>query len=123
MTLPLIDGLHHVALEVRDLEAALLFYCGIIGLREIPVPHDVLQQGIRWLELPEGRMLHLIKTDGADRQERAHVALSVPDVSLWREYLIAKGVELVAPKVSLYVAERLFIRDPSGNLLELVRWG
>ncbi len=121
--IPRIDGLHHVTLEVRDLEAALGFYCGIIGLKEIPAPLDVLRQGIRWLELPEARMLHLIETSGSNTQQRAHFALSVTDVGAWKEYLIARGGTLVEPKVALYGAERIFIRDPSGNLLELVRWG
>jgi catechol 2,3-dioxygenase-like lactoylglutathione lyase family enzyme len=68
-------------------------------------------------------MLHLVETSGFYAQERAHFALSVTDVNAWREYLIARGSRLVEPKVSLYSAERIFIRDPSGNLLELVRWG
>jgi catechol 2,3-dioxygenase-like lactoylglutathione lyase family enzyme len=120
---PEIDSLHHVALEVTDIDAAISFYCGLVGLREIETPENVLTQGIRWLELPEGKMLHLITVSKTVPHDRGHLALLVRDVHAWRKYLIANGVELVEPKVKLYSAERLFVRDPSGNLVEFVRWG
>jgi catechol 2,3-dioxygenase-like lactoylglutathione lyase family enzyme len=120
---PEIDALHHVALEVTDIEAAISFYCSLVGLREVVTPENVLKQGIRWLGLPDGKMLHLISVGETVPHDRGHLALSVRDVHAWREYLIANGVELVEPKVKLYSAERVFVRDPAGNLIEFVRWG
>jgi catechol 2,3-dioxygenase-like lactoylglutathione lyase family enzyme len=119
---PEIDGLHHVALEVTDMDVAISFYCGVVGLREVETPENVLKQGIHWLGLPEGKMLHLISVSKTVPHDRGHLALSVRNAHAWREYLIANGVELVEPKVKLYSAERVFVRDPAGNLVEFVRW-
>ena len=120
--LPLISSLNHLALEVVDLRQAMDFYTGILGLRELPCPPDAKEGGICWFELPEGRMLHLIENPEATAPKRAHLALVVPDVEAWRTHLSEQGLELVQPKINLYKAERIFVRDPSGNLIEFVRW-
>lgn len=122
MNPPKIESLNHVAIEVQDLNKALHFYREIVGLRELTCPPDAISKGIRWFELPEGRMLHLIENLNVKPTERAHFALTVSDVSAWRAHLALCGNELIEPKVNLYDAERVFVRDPSGNLLEFVRW-
>jgi len=120
--LPKITTLHHVALVVDDLEQASEFYRSVLGLKEIPPPSGVSESGIRWFDLGEDRALHLIQDDLKRQHTRAHFALAVEDVDGWRSRFERLGIPTVAPKVTLYSADRVFVRDPSGNLLELVKW-
>jgi len=122
MPRPALGSLHHVSVQVTDLTAALHFYKDILGLAEVDTPPDILANDIRWLDLGQGRMLHLVQTEDVIPAPRAHFAITVDDVAGWRAYLEANQVEILAPTVAVYGAERFFMRDPSGNLLELVNW-
>ncbi len=118
---PAIGSLHHVAVPVLDLSACADFYREIIGLAELPAPASVQEAGIRWFDLGDGRALHLFRADVL-HESRAHFAVTVPDVDAWRTHLRAHGVGFVEPRVKLYGADRVFVRDPAGNLVEFVDW-
>lgn len=120
---PQIETLNHVAIEVRDLVAAEAFYSKLIGLKHLKTPPAAEEQGIRWLALPEGRMLHLVHVPETQPSNNAHFALTVPNVSEWRDHLLANGVEEIPATVAIYGAvDRLYVKDPSGNMLEFVKW-
>lgn len=119
---PRIGSLHHVAIPVLDLAACAAFYKDIVGLREIEVPEAVGRAGIRWFDLGQDRALHLFTAD-ALHESRAHFAITVPDVDAWRTHFQRHGVAFVEPRVKLYGADRVFVRDPAGNLAEFVNWG
>ncbi len=120
---PEIAAFDHIAIEVRDLEAATDFYGRILGLSELSAPSAAVAQGIRWFALPEGKMLHLVHNPEAHSARVGHVALRVHDVEAWRQYLADAGIDDEPPTVQLYGAiERIFVRDPSGNRLELLKW-
>ena len=120
---PAIETLNHVAIEVRDLSAAEFFYGRIIGLKPLPTPPAAVEKGIRWYSLPEQRMLHLVLMPETKPSRFAHFALTVSDVSEWREYLKKHHVEEVPSTVAVYGAiDRLYVKDPSGNMLEFVKW-
>lgn len=53
---------------------------------------------------------------------KALVALEVDDYDKWKEYLQRMGVEPEEPSMKLYSVKRGFLRDPFGNLLEIVEW-
>lgn len=120
---PSILKLEHVAVHVNELESTRKFYEEILGWSPSDVSDEVTSKGIVWYELPDGRQIHLFATDAELPINRAHFALNVEDVSGWRTFLENAGVEIVEPLVNLYNAERFFVRDPSGNLIEFVnRW-
>jgi glyoxylase I family protein len=122
---PEILSLHHVALMVDDLDGTAEFYVDTLGFRELETPPGTAEKGIRWFDLGDGRALHLVKIPGDLRPpegSRAHFAVEVEDADAWRDYLEARGVELIRPLVDLYSAKRIFFRDPSGNLGEFVQW-
>lgn len=119
---PKIRTLDHVALVVDDLAQACEFYRNVLGLDELTPPAGVVESGIRWFDLGENRALHLIKDDTEVHHTRAHFALAVEDVNAWRSRFESLGIQTVSPKVKLYSADRVFVRDPCGNLLELVKW-
>jgi catechol 2,3-dioxygenase-like lactoylglutathione lyase family enzyme len=120
---PPIETLNHVAIEVNNLEAAEAFYGLVIGLRALKTPPAAADKGIRWFALPEGRMLHLVHAPETKPSRFAHFAMTVPDVAQWRDYLRRHNVEELPATVAVYGAvDRLYVKDPSGNTLEFVKW-
>ena len=119
---PPIVGLHHVAIHVNDLEEAATFYTEVIGLKEINAPSNAKSNRIRWFDVGDGKALHMMEAPVNIPENRAHFAITVEDIDGWRSYLESKGVEVHGPRVEVYSAERVFMRDPSGNLFELVKW-
>ena len=117
-----LKGLHHVAIHVHDIEESEKFYERCLGLSPIATPEDIKAKGIRWYDLPDGRQFHLFEKQVEIPISRAHFALEVEDADSWRENLKSKGIEIDEPTVDLYSAKRFFVRDPSGNLFELVQW-
>ena len=119
---PTISKLDHVAVHVNEIEEARRFYEHVLGWVPSDMAEEVISRGIIWYDLPDGRQIHLFSTDAELPINRAHFALNVEDVSAWRAYLTDLGIKLVEPSVQLYNTERFFVRDPSGNLIEFVRW-
>jgi catechol 2,3-dioxygenase-like lactoylglutathione lyase family enzyme len=119
---PTISKLDHIAVHVNKLEEARRFYENVLGWAPSNKAGDLISRGIIWYDLPDGRQIHLFATDTELPVNRAHFALNVEDVSGWRVYLTDLGIAFVEPSVQLYNAERLFVRDPSGNLIEFVKW-
>jgi catechol-2,3-dioxygenase len=107
MALPRLVGINHVALEVGDLDEALAFYGRLLAfeLRGRVPGMAFLDAGDQFIALSEGRVQ---PPDG----ER-HFGLVVSDREAVREALRGAGIE----------PERgrgLLVRDPWGNLVEIV---
>jgi catechol 2,3-dioxygenase-like lactoylglutathione lyase family enzyme len=116
-----ISGLHHVTVEVKNLEEAVGFYVGLLGLDELETPENIKEAGVRWVGFPDGSALHLIENSESKAPLLAHMALRVEDVISWKEYLESRGVDIKSPKLNVYNAERFFINDPSGNRIEIIK--
>ena len=116
-----ISGLHHFTVEVKNLEEALNFYLGILGLEEMDTPDNIKEARVRWIGFPDGSALHLIENNKVTVPELAHMALKVEDLGSWKEYLDSRGCEIKSPKLNVYNAERFFINDPSGNRIEIIK--
>ena len=114
--------LDHIAVDVKDLDEALAFYTGVLGLKEQGTPENVVAQGVIWLEWPDGTVFHIVQSEGMSPSILGHLAIFVEDADAWKEYISAKGVEIESPKVQVYNAKRFFLRDPSGNRFEFVQW-
>ena len=114
--------LDHIAVDVKNLEEALRFYTGILGLKERKTPDNVKAQGVLWLQWDDGSVFHLVKSEGMSPPILGHLAISVEDADAWREQITATGTEIESPKVQVYNANRFFVRDPSGNRIEFVQW-
>lgn len=124
---------HHVAVVVRDLDAALDFYRDTLGLpleRVLPVPSDRVRIG--FLTVGESRIELVEPTDDttgvarflASRGEGFHhVCFEVPDIAVALDGLAEAGVELIdrAPRAGAD-GPVAFIhpRSAHGVLVELV---
>lgn len=124
---------HHVAVVVRDLDAALAFYRDTLGMPlelVLPVPSDQVRIG--FLTVGESR-IELVEPTGADTgvarflaargEGFHHVCFEVPDIAATLDELAAGGVELIdrAPRAGAD-GPIAFIhpRSAHGVLVELV---
>ena len=119
-----IEALHHVSINVTDLERARRFYGGILGLDEIPRPAFDFPGA--WYRLGD-RQLHLIVhppthtlrgTTGISSRE-GHFAIAVRSYDEARAHLEASGVPFDARPRSRTPWAQIFLSDPDGNLIEL----
>ena len=119
---PELGFVHHIALAVHNLEESVTYYQEVLGLSQLDTPDSAYSSGIRWFDLGGYCALHLIEVPWVIAPPRAHLAITVADNDAWRAYLEGKGVRIVEPTVDLYAAKRFFLKDPTGNLVELVEW-
>jgi glyoxylase I family protein len=112
-------GVHHVAINVDDVDAALAFYVGRLGLT---VREDRPDFGIAgaWLDAG-GQQVHLV---GAAVPTKCgqHFALLVDDLDQVIAQLRADGLE-VSDAMGVATSRQAFVSDPSGNQVELHQVG
>src|SRR5947209_20269501 len=111
------DGLHHVAINVHELQPALDFYVDQLGFTVVESRPDFGFPGA-WLQAGE-HQIHLMETPSATIDRAQHLALRVQDLDGAVAELEAAGVSV---RRSTYVpgaGRQAFFRDPSGNRLEL----
>ena len=113
---------NHVSVHAFDLEESLRFYMGVFGLERLPSPN--FSTHVEWLRIGE-QQLHLFKSENPAPRSH-HFALDVDDFEA--AYLKAKELELLddetfgaAVRELPDGAVQMYIRDPSGNLVE-VNW-
>jgi glyoxylase I family protein len=109
-------GLHHVALNVHELEPALEFYVGQLGLTQLPRP-DFGFPGA-WLQAGD-HQIHLMEVPSATIDRAQHLALRVPDLDEAVAELETAGVSVRRSEYTPGAGRQAFFRDPSGNRIEL----
>lgn len=96
------------------------FYCGVLGLREIPKPAELAGRGGFWLDL-EGFQVHVGTEDGVDRMKtKAHLAYEVPDLAAVQARFEEAGIPIL-DSVPIPGCLRFESRDPFGNRIELLQ--
>lgn len=123
----------HFAYEVRDMDAALAFYQGLLGLRLLSRDRDEAHgEEFAFLELNGGNLELLqrlpppttpVTTDPARRAYAPHLALVSDDLPATVATLRAKGVQFV--KGPLEIPGKVtwaYAADPDGNVVEFIQW-
>ncbi|MDQ1396567.1 MAG: glyoxylase family protein [Acidimicrobiaceae bacterium] len=109
-------AVHHVSINVADVDEAVAFYTGILGLTvRGDRPVDLGVEGA-WLDAG-GQQVHLIKADLPSSQGQ-HFALLVADLDATVDELRSAGLKVSDPS-PVGAARQSFLKDPAGNLLEL----
>ena len=112
-----VHAIHHVTVNVTDLERAQAFYEKLLGLRPVPRPRSFKFAGA-WYQLGPAQV-HLLVRSEPDPVRTNHFALQVMDVDAAMRQLEGAGVEVDAmggiPGIT-----RFFIRDPDGNQIEII---
>lgn len=116
--------IHHVtrAISPSQQDACIAFY-RILGFELVSVPPGIAGRAV-WLESigPEEprSQVHLMPVSDPG-PDRGHVALVCPDYDVTLERLHAAGHE-VEPRREHWGSPRAYVRDPAGNLVELIAW-
>ena len=113
---------HHAQITIPpDSESvAKDFYCGLLGLREVPKPQSLARRGGFWLQLNDFQV-HVGVESGVERQRsKAHIAYLVDDLELWRERLLNNNVEIL-DGIPIPNYSRFEFRDPFGNRVEFLQ--
>ena len=109
-------GVHHVSLNEHDAELTGRFYTEVLGLEVLPRP-DFPFKGL-WLRAG-AQELHLIEVENHRVPGGEHFAFRVDDVDAVCRELAERGVKVSKPMEVPGAGRQAFLRDPSGNLLEL----
>ncbi|MEZ5341102.1 MAG: VOC family protein [Acidimicrobiales bacterium] len=112
-----IRGVHHVSINVTDLDETLAFYRDVLGLPVLERPNDDISVAGAWLGCPDGRQIHLLLGKPAPNVGQ-HFAFQVGDVAATATDLAASGVKVSSPSTIRGVCIQAFCTDPSGNLVE-----
>jgi len=138
----MILGVHHAALAVPDMEAALAFYCGSLGFEvvmeaEIPSGIDVMSKSmdiedsgfkVRMIKKGTSR-IELFEFNSAEEGEVnrpvnrigiTHIALTSSDIAEDYVQLIEAGVTFNAELFGAAPGRFAYGRDPFGNVIELL---
>ena len=108
-------GLHHVSINVSDVEAARRFYLDVLGASERTDRPD-FGFGGAWLDVG-AQQVHLIEAPPPDDRGQ-HLALLVDDLDVAVTELRQLGVVVSDPS-PVGTGRQAFTHDPSGNLVEL----
>jgi glyoxylase I family protein len=108
-------SLHHVAVNVDDLESAVAFYVGELGLSVRDDRPELLADG-RWLNAGAGQIHLSIGPVAPDTGQ--HLALLVDDLDAAVARLRDRGLEISTP-VPIGTGRQSFLHDPAGNRVEL----
>ncbi len=121
-----LDGIHHIGVNVKDLEKALDFYCGFLGFKvteryDENIRHVMLNSGLTGIHLFETTDLNMkqaLKTLSGDGY--AHIAFGTtaenfPDII---EDFKRNNVPFNGPKL-LGKGRSIHFQDPDGNHLEI----
>jgi catechol 2,3-dioxygenase len=114
----------HVVLRVSDLDRALAFYSGVLGLHEV-ARRDFGEGPMAFLSTGKSHHDIALVAAGSDVVRGAnlhHFALkvgdSLDDLAAVRRELAAKHVA-VHMALDHHVSQGLYVSDPDGNLIEL----
>jgi glyoxylase I family protein len=112
-------AVHHVSINVGDVDAALRFYVDVLGFG-VRADRPDFGFGGAWLDVG-GQQVHLIEA-GTPPDLGQHFAVLVADLDATVAELRGKGVTVSdpSPVASNFQA---FLHDPSGNTVELHQRG
>lgn len=113
----IVRDLHHVSINVVDVERAASFYVDVLGMDRLDRP-DVGFPGA-WLGFAGGRQVHLIEAT-VPGDVGQHFAFAVDDIEVAVAALASAGTAVRGPApVGESGARQAFFHDPDGNRLEL----
>jgi catechol 2,3-dioxygenase-like lactoylglutathione lyase family enzyme len=116
-------GVHHVSVNVAELDQAVRFYTEVLGFTVRTDRPELRVDGV-WLDTaPGGRaqQVHLIVADVPPGKGQ-HFAVLVADLDVAVADVRAAGAQVTDP-APVGTSRQAFLSDPDGNLIELHQAG
>jgi glyoxylase I family protein len=119
-----LDKLHHVSRQTRNVETTRKFYVEVLGFQEISRPAFNFKGA--WL-FGAGIQIHLIEEPFTASPEQInsrenHIAFAIDDVEAAAEWLERHQVAYQRRIVPDRGTNQIFFRDPDGWLIELAKY-
>ena len=111
----MLKGIHHVSLNVTDVDAATNFYVNVLGMRALPRP-DLGFPGA-WLASGE-QEVHLLGIESTPPPKEQHFAFEVADIENTVATVREAGFKCSEVRQIPGVCKQAFTHDPSGNMVE-----
>lgn len=111
-----IRRVHHVSINVTDVDESIGFYRDVLGLESLDRPPFDFPGA--WFALGE-QQLHLIESTGFVAPVGQHFALHVDDIDATIAVLAGRGVQVSRVGEIAGVCRQAFFADPTGNSIEL----
>ena len=108
-------GIHHVSINVDDVDAAVNFYTQALELTVMDRP-DLGFPGA-WLQAGE-QEVHLLGIQDGKPPKQQHFAFLVEDLEAVRSRLASMDIKVSKPNEISGVCRQSFAHDPSGNMVE-----
>lgn len=118
MDLALVIDHVQVAMPVGGEAEARAFFCGLLGLPELPKPADMAARGGCWFSLGD-RQLHMGAELDFQPAKKAHIALATDALDMLRMHLERAGYVTHDDSV-IDGRHRFFTEDPFGNRIEFM---
>lgn len=109
------QGIHHVSINVKDVDTALTFYIEMLNLELLERP-DLGFPGA-WIRAGE-QEIHLLGIDSGEPVKEQHFAFAVNDAQAIHAALQANGYSPTDIRDIPNVCRQFFTHDPSGNMVE-----
>jgi catechol 2,3-dioxygenase-like lactoylglutathione lyase family enzyme len=116
-----VERINHVQISVPlgSEDEVRRFYCGILGLEEVPKPASLEGRGGLWLTVGD-QAIHFGTENVSDRAaSKRHVAFEVEDLDEARRALEEAGLKILEG-IPIPGYDRFEFRDPFGNRIELM---
>ncbi len=111
----MLNGIHHVSINVRDVDEALTFYVDLLGMEALPRP-DLGFPGA-WLRSGD-QEVHLLGIESTAPPKEQHFAFGVNDLARVVHAVRDAGFNCSEPREIPGVCAQAFTHDPSGNMVE-----
>jgi catechol 2,3-dioxygenase-like lactoylglutathione lyase family enzyme len=108
-------GIHHVSINVGNVEDAATFYVDVLGLQRLDRP-DFGFPGA-WLKSGE-QEVHLIGIESGPPLKEQHFAFKVDNIETIRKRLVDAGHKCSTSREIPGICLQAFSHDPSGNMVE-----
>ena len=110
--------IQHVALEIRpELTDACVGFYALLGFERVTPPPTLVDRAA-WVQR-RGTQIHLLFTEAPVTPPAGHVAVVVDDYEATLAGLRAAGHD-PEPRREHWGSPRAYVRDPAGNLVELM---
>ncbi|MGI2327883.1 VOC family protein [Planococcus sp. YIM B11945] len=116
-----IEKIDHVqvAAPAGNEQAAIEFYAGILGMKQVEKPESLKGRGGAWFEFGSYQ-LHVGVEAPFSPAKKAHPAFQVNGFEQLQAHLAANGID-VKNDDSIPGVARFFVFDPFGNRLEFLK--
>ena len=122
-----VANVHHVNIDVRDVDRSVKFYEDVLDLKDGPVPKS--HRPLRWVYAGDQPIIH-ISQGGAAKGDAAreteifqHIAFRVTDLNAAVERIESLGIEHRRNQIESFSVRQVFFDDPDGVTIELIEVG